>query len=104
MQHLERHQTDLVITDLRMPGVSGFAILEWIHASRPDLAGRTVVITGDSGSAELDRNLMGFQVPVLHKPFRIERLLTTCHGLLSRRAGGVHPDGAGGERVLPTAG
>lgn len=40
IQRLERGRFDLVITDLRMPGLDGFAILGWIKDFRPALLAR----------------------------------------------------------------
>lgn len=83
IQCLERAQFDLVITDLRMPGLDGFAILGWIKDFQPALLPKVLVITGDSGSHSLDQELLDFGVPSLRKPFTPDQLIAECQDLLT---------------------
>jgi two-component system NtrC family sensor kinase len=83
IQCLENAHFDLVITDLRMPGLDGFAILGWLRDFRPELLARVLVITGDTGSQSLDQELMDMNVPALRKPFTPDELIARCHGLLT---------------------
>ncbi len=78
IQRLEAASFDLVITDLRMPGVDGFAILEWLRNYQPSLLPRVLVITGDSGGPSLDQELLNFGVPVIRKPFTPDELIDQC--------------------------
>ncbi len=80
---LEQASFDLVITDLRMPGLDGFAILGWIRDFRPALLSKVLVITGDGGSKTMEDELVGMGVPVLRKPFTPDELVTHCRGLLA---------------------
>ncbi len=83
IQCLENSRFDLVITDLRMPGVDGFAILGWIKDFQPALLPRVLVITGDSGGATLDQQLIDLGVPAIRKPFTPEELITQCRTTLT---------------------
>jgi two-component system NtrC family sensor kinase len=80
---LEQATFDLVITDLRMPGLDGFAILGWIRDFRPALLPKVLVITGDGGSHTMEGELLEMGVPVLRKPFTPEELVTQCRGLMA---------------------
>ncbi|MBX3568612.1 MAG: PAS domain S-box protein [Rhizobiaceae bacterium] len=62
---------DIVFSDLRMPGASGMTIYRELLGSRPDMASRFVLVTGDmlGARAEID-NLPALARPqVLEKPF-----------------------------------
>ncbi len=83
LARLEKGGIDLVITDLRMPGPDGFAVLDWIRRSRPDLYRRTMVITGDAGSPKQNQELLDLHLPMLAKPFSANQLLDMCGSLAS---------------------
>jgi two-component system NtrC family sensor kinase len=81
---LQQADFDLVISDVRMAGMDGFALFEWILKHQPLLAGRFLFITGDAGSPALNEKLESMVVPVLRKPFEMEDLLNCCCKLLDR--------------------
>lgn len=77
---LARHPVDLVISDLRMPGVDGLDLLKWVHENSPDT--RFVLITG-YGSKEVERkarNLGAFGY--LEKPIRPDELTEIAEAAL----------------------
>ncbi len=82
IQRLEQGTYDLVITDLRMPGLDGFAVMGWIRDFRPSLLPSVLVITGDSGSQNMELELRAFGVPTLQKPFTPSALVEACQKLL----------------------
>jgi CheY-like chemotaxis protein len=65
---------DAIVTDLRMPGVSGIELCERLAALHPDLAARTIVITGDPGSPAIAHFLATAGRPHLQKPFDMRLL------------------------------
>lgn len=44
IQYLEQHPVDLVITDIRMPGISGLDLIRKLHETRPSV--QTVILSG----------------------------------------------------------
>ena len=60
---------DLVVTDLRMPGLDGPGLFAWIAAERPELVPRTAFTTGDTLGNAAARFLAEAGRPVLEKPF-----------------------------------
>lgn len=60
---------DLVISDLRMPGMDGPQLYAWIAAERPDLVDRVAFATGDTLGVAAARFLEDVKRPVLEKPF-----------------------------------
>jgi signal transduction histidine kinase/ActR/RegA family two-component response regulator len=65
---------DLVITDLRMPTMSGFEVHDWLEEHRPDLFERLVIATGDVASQPVREFLNRTSRPVLEKPFELSTL------------------------------
>ena len=63
---------DLIVSDIRMPGVDGPHLHRWIAAHRPDLLDRLAFATGDTLGAAVAEFLATVQRPVLEKPFTPE--------------------------------
>ncbi len=86
------HATDIdvAITDLRMPGMSGIALADRLHAENADLP-----MVFMSGYADNDATASGSATGVfLAKPFSSAQLLSAIATVLERRAVGIatHPD------------
>jgi PAS domain S-box-containing protein len=65
---------DVIVCDLRMPGMDGPAFHERLRRERPGLAARTVFLTGDVVTSN---RMAGVKQPVLSKPFTFEKLEET---------------------------
>lgn len=76
----ERAPYTVIISDLRMPGVSGIDLHERLAAERPELLRRLILSTGDSVSADAADFLRRSACPVLNKPFGLAEL----KGLVAR--------------------
>jgi PAS domain S-box-containing protein len=66
---LMQRDYDVVLCDLRMPGLDGPALYDWMAAHRPHLCARTAFITADTLSASSHRFLARAGRPILEKPF-----------------------------------
>lgn len=51
---LRNEEVDVVVSDLKMPGVDGVQLLEWIHSKRPET--QFILLTG-YGSEEVERTV-----------------------------------------------
>jgi PAS domain S-box-containing protein len=60
---------DVILCDLRMPGLDGPALYGWLEANHADLCGRMVFLTGDTLGAAAGRFLADCGCPVIEKPF-----------------------------------
>jgi len=60
---------DLLVADLKMSGVSGIDLYQTLKKKRPDMADRTVFITGDTMTEETNDFLASSGRPYLAKPF-----------------------------------
>ena len=71
---------NLVVTDLRMPVMSGFEVHDWLATHRPDLFERLVIATGDVASQPVREFLGRVSRPVLEKPFELSALAALMAG------------------------
>jgi CheY-like chemotaxis protein len=60
---------DLLVADLKMSGFSGMELYETLKKKRPDMADKTVFITGDTMTEETNEFLESSGRPYLAKPF-----------------------------------
>jgi signal transduction histidine kinase len=66
---LKSGKWDLVILDIRTPGMGGIAFFEEIMKGRPDLGGKTMVVSGCIEDKELQDLLAEHPIPCLPKPY-----------------------------------
>lgn len=72
---------DAVLTDLRMPDMSGERLLAFVGEHRPSLAGRVLIMTGDALSADV--NLSAAGIAVVEKPIDLATLREALRPLMS---------------------
>ena len=65
---------EVIISDLRMPGVGGAEFLSHLRARGDGIAHRLVFLTGDTAREDLDAAAADMDVPVLTKPIELEAL------------------------------
>ncbi len=74
MQQMQVSDYDLIITDFKMPEMSGKELFDWIRANRPHLARRIIFVTGDTVSPETRSFFEDNANLCLAKPFKIEEV------------------------------
>jgi len=76
---------DIIVTDIRMPGLSGRDLYETLRTQAPEAAARIIFATGDTVAGDTQAFLEGSGRPVLHKPFKLAELRTTLAAALGAR-------------------
>ena len=66
---IDRGDFDVILSDLKMPGVSGPEMYERLREIRPQLLSRIAFVTGDTLGSSMDEFLRDSGRPVLEKPF-----------------------------------
>jgi PAS domain S-box-containing protein len=74
---------DLVICDLKMPGLSGAEVYHQVRVARPDLLRHLVFASGDTASPETAAFLDSTSTPVLEKPFELSELRAVVDRVLN---------------------
>ncbi|MEJ5378056.1 MAG: sigma-54 dependent transcriptional regulator [bacterium] len=80
LELLKRRRVDLVITDVRMPGMGGMELLEAIRKVRPELP--VILLTAYGTIPDAVRAIKTGAVEYLTKPFDGRDLLRTIHSVL----------------------
>ncbi len=75
IEHLKKHNFDLVITDLRMPRIPGEEVVRFARQTYPDA--KVIVISGYSSLATVSQSVHNGACAFLSKPFSIKELLQT---------------------------
>ena len=67
--------TDVIVLDLRMPGMDGFEVLKAVKKSNPDV--QVIILTGHGGDAEEKTAYRMGAYSFLRKPMDIDDLLSS---------------------------
>jgi CheY-like chemotaxis protein len=67
----------LIVSDLKMPGLSGIDLHDRLMTERPSLIKRMIFSTGDVASPDARAFIERVHVPVLQKPFELATLDAT---------------------------
>jgi DNA-binding NtrC family response regulator len=73
IQRIKEKSFDVVILDIKMPGISGFEIMKSIKSERPELP--VILITGHQCNEEENAGMLADSFDCLVKPVNIEILV-----------------------------
>jgi signal transduction histidine kinase/ActR/RegA family two-component response regulator len=91
LRRLANSDYDLVLLDMRMPGLSGQDVYRVIEQDYPGLAHRVILTTGDVVSSPTSDWLQATGCPVLEKPFDVAQLRTAVASALGEAEGSQIP-------------
>jgi signal transduction histidine kinase len=83
MDLLGGREYDLVLLDLRMPGMDGIAVTEWIRETHPDVP--VIVMTGHATVESSIRALRLGAYDYVQKPFTLDEIERTIGNCLEKR-------------------
>jgi DNA-binding NtrC family response regulator len=82
LSSIENEDFDLILTDLKMPKMSGMEFLDYIEQNRPDL--KVVVITAYTGKENVNKAKLLGAFEFLSKSIQIEELKRVVKEVLER--------------------
>jgi two-component system NtrC family sensor kinase len=91
IEKLQAGSYDLIVSDVRMPGLSGFEFFDWIRNNQPHMTNRILFTTGDSFDPETRSFLERGSLPHLGKPFDLKKFKKALGDLLN--SGTLHGSG-----------
>jgi PAS domain S-box-containing protein len=84
LDFINQNRYDLIISDIRMPGKTGYELGQWIYENKPEYRSKFLFITG-----VIDKDVGGFcekyGYRFLQKPFGVNELLTTVRDMRENR-------------------
>jgi two-component system NtrC family sensor kinase len=84
LQKIACQEYDLIMCDLRMPGIDGRQIYQYVKNTYPELLSRLIFVTGDTLHETSHKFLEECGCPVLIKPFLFEEFAQTFYQGLQR--------------------
>ena len=81
---LGERRYDLVLTDLRMPGIEGPQLYQAIRERHPDAPPRVIFMSANTGIEEYARFLSETGEPALEKPFNLADMRQVVLQILSK--------------------
>ena len=82
LDRAEHEEYDLVICDLKMPGMDGQSFFQQLGKRRNPLQGHVLFVTGDAVAPRTQEFLERHRLPYVAKPFRVEELSRAVRGML----------------------
>src|SRR5665213_2064832 len=84
LREMHAQKFDAICCDLKMPGLNGRQVYDWIRVSRPDLSRRVIFMTGDIINDSLQKFLDQEKIHCLNKPFALGELRQTIQTMLAK--------------------
>ena len=81
---IDRQEYDLIICDVRMPGVDGHQVYQYVKNKYPELLSRLIFVTGDTLHETTHKFLEECGCPVLIKPFLLAEFAQVFYQGLQR--------------------
>lgn len=97
LEQLGARRYALVVLDLMMPRMSGYELVEQLHAQSIMTRPRVLILTAGLELRTFDTTLV---LGTMHKPFDIELLLDTVAGCLSAAEPLAQPDESAAEAAV----
>ena len=79
IEKLKSRQYAVILLDLLMPVIDGYAVLDFLKEQRPDLLRRVIIVTASISSRYVQRVKEYDVFGVIPKPFEVDVLHTAVH-------------------------
>jgi CheY-like chemotaxis protein len=85
LKFVQEHELDAVVCDLQMSRLEGDLLYAAIERSDPSLARRFIFITGLADDGQLRKFVDSVEMPVLHKPVKLDAFLGEVARVVERK-------------------
>ena len=84
LEMIRSRRYSLILSDIKLPGMSGIELYQHINKIAPSLTKRIVFITGDVNGTNTKKFLTESKVPYITKPFDIKQLKGELNKIINR--------------------
>ena len=88
LQMLKLHKFDIIVSDWRLPGISGLDFITEVRQSLPDVP---IIFMTAFGNDQLEEKVLSLSNYYIKKPFEIKELTQVIGRLLHRKNGDAYP-------------
>ncbi len=81
---IEQSKFDIVISDVKMPGMNGLELGRWLHKNRPDYLKRFILATG-AIEPEIETYRRQYKCRLITKPFKTQKLLEAISEIILQK-------------------
>ena len=85
LKKLDSEDYDIILLDVRLPGMNGIAIYEHLLETAESLTRKVIFVTGDVMSADTMTFIISSGAPYITKPFDTEQLLKSIGRILGQK-------------------
>jgi DNA-binding NtrC family response regulator len=93
LREIERHSFDVVLLDLRMPGMDGISVLKAIKEKRPEI--EVIVVTGYPSLETAKEAIRHGAYDYLAKPVEPDRIINVAHSAVLQKRWSLHRERTG---------
>ena len=93
LREIERHSFDVVLLDLRMPGMDGISVLKAIKEKRPEI--EVIVVTGYPSLETAKEAIRHGAYDYLAKPVEPDRMISVAHSAVLQKRWSLHRERTG---------
>ncbi|MBN1591865.1 MAG: response regulator [Candidatus Coatesbacteria bacterium] len=80
---LKKEAIEMIVTDLRMPGLDGFALYNWVKENKPGLERRMLFTTGDIYEPRTREFMRRGGIRCISKPFSVSAFMNQVNSVLA---------------------
>ncbi len=83
---LEQQRVTAIVSDIQMPFLEGGRFYDELSSNHPALAERVIFVTGHGGDEHVRELARRSGRPVIHKPVKINELVTAVRAVVDRKS------------------
>ena len=84
IEKLENGIYDLIVCDVKMPGIDGAGVYEWLREHRPFMTNKILFSTGDTLGPKAEKIISRIGDNYIIKPYNVEELIKKVESILSQ--------------------